>query len=246
MLREGERLEELGRGLQAVVSDAHTFGADALLLADFSRAAVRRPDAPLCDLGTGCGIIPLLWRRAGLFNPVEAFELRPEAADMARRAAALNGLSDMAVHTQDLRAIGPEFAGRFALVTCNPPYTPAGTGRPSRSPAARAARQETGCTLSDVIAAAARLLHGGGSLCLCLPPARLADLMGEMRRGGVEPKRMRLVQLDAGHAPWLTLVEGRRGGRPGLRMEPTLCMRDGQGNETAAMRQIYGKPFPIG
>lgn len=238
---ENERLEDLGQGLRAIVSPTHTFGTDALLLADFARAAVCRSDAPLCDLGTGCGIIPLLWRRAGLMNPVEAFEIRPEAADMARRAVACNGLSDITVHMQDLRAIGPEFAGRFALVTCNPPYTPAAAGRLSRSSAARVARQEIACTLSDVVAAAARLLHGGGSLCLCLPPARLGDLVWEMRRGGVEPKRMRLVQLDAGRAPWLVLAEGRRGGRPGLRMEPALLMRDGRGCETAAIRQLYEK-----
>ena len=54
----GERLEPLGGGLQLVVSPAHEFSVDSLLLAAF--AAIRKTDKA-CDLGTGCGIIPLLW-----------------------------------------------------------------------------------------------------------------------------------------------------------------------------------------
>lgn len=246
MLREGERLENLGRGVRAIVSPAHTFGVDAVLLADFAAAAARpgtgrSPAHRLGDLGTGCGILPLLWRRAGLTQPVDAFELQPEAADMARRAVAMSGIEDVTVHTCDLRRLGVEFAGRFSLVACNPPYTPVGAGHLSRSAAARAARQETACTLGDVAGAAARLLEPGGRLCLCLPPTRLAELFATLRQNGLEPKRLRPVQRDTLSAPWLMLAEGRRGGRPGLAVEPALLMRDAQGGETAEMRRIYGE-----
>ena len=49
--------EELSPSLFICVSSAHKFGTDAFLLSDF--AAPRRKDL-CCDLGTGCGIIPLL------------------------------------------------------------------------------------------------------------------------------------------------------------------------------------------
>lgn len=230
-----EKLEDLGGGIRAIVSGNHTFGADAVLLADFSHPP---ESGRLCDLGTGCGIIPLLWRRAGAENEIDAFELDPDAADMARRAMVLNGLT-VAVHMRDFRRIGPEYHGRFRLVTCNPPYTPAGAGTMSASGASRMARHETACTLADVTAAASRLLLPGGRLCLCMRPDRLSDVLVLMHNAGLEPKRLRLVQQDMGRRPWLVLAEGRKGGRSGLLVEPVLLVRDG-GGFSAEMRRIYG------
>ena len=53
-------MEQLAEGLSVCVTKEHRFGTDAFLLSDF--ANVRRRDTA-CDLGTGCGIIPLLWFR---------------------------------------------------------------------------------------------------------------------------------------------------------------------------------------
>ncbi len=52
------RKEYLGSGITAFVSQAHSFGTDAVLLADFASPSKK---AVCCDLGSGCGIIPLLW-----------------------------------------------------------------------------------------------------------------------------------------------------------------------------------------
>ena len=57
-LLSDEKIEPLGNNMSIVVSESHTFGTDAILLANF--AAPKRKDT-LCDMGTGCGIIPLLW-----------------------------------------------------------------------------------------------------------------------------------------------------------------------------------------
>ena len=54
--------EPLGNGFFINVSKHHTFGTDAVLLADFANA--KKADK-LIDLGTGCGIIPFLMLRDG-------------------------------------------------------------------------------------------------------------------------------------------------------------------------------------
>ena len=59
------------------------------------------------------------------------------------------------------------------------------------------------------------------------------------RRFGLEPKRLRLVQHDAVGAPGLVLLECRRGGKPGLRAEPTLLLYGPDGRETAEHRRAY-------
>jgi tRNA1Val (adenine37-N6)-methyltransferase len=217
------------------VSKAHTFGADAVLLSHFS-APVN--GMRLCDLGTGCGIIPLLWcRNAGPFV-IDAFELQEPAADMARRAADLNGLG-INIYNADLRHIDTSFNNRYDLVTCNPPYMRAGAANVSRDAAAALARHEVGSTLADVVAAAARLLKPKGRFCLCHRPERLTDVFALMRASDLEPKRMRLVQQNKAARPWLVLIEGRSGGRPGIEVEPALLAEE-NGEVSAEMRLIYG------
>ena len=63
--------------------------------------------------------------------------------------------------------------------------------------------------------------------------------MEAMRRNGLEPKRLRMVQQRPDTAPWLFLLEGRRGGRPGLRVLPTLYLEE-DGRPSREMEEIYG------
>ena len=62
---------------------------------------------------------------------------------------------------------------------------------------------------------------------------------GRAAAHGLEPKRMRMVCHTAGAAPNLLLVEGRRGAKPGMRIEPALILREADGSETEEIRRIY-------
>ena len=86
---------------------------------------------------------------------------------------------------------------------------------------------------------AARLLRYGGRFCLCQRPERLCDVFCAMRESGIEPKRLRMVQKRPDTAPWLALIEGRRGGRPFLTVEPPLMVQDDAGGFSPEMRRIY-------
>ena len=60
------------------------------------------------------------------------------------------------------------------------------------------------------------------------------------RQKGLEPKRLRLVQQRPGKAPFLFLLEGRRGGKPGLTVEPVLLIEGEGGGLSREMEEIYG------
>ena len=134
---------------------------------------------------------------------------------------------------------GPAPAGGFDLVVSNPPYFPPKAGRVSPQETRSVARSEVVCTLEDVCRAAGWLLRWGGRFCVVFPTERLAELLEMARRFGLEPKRLRLVQHDAVGAPGLVLLECRRGGKPGLRAEPTLLLYGPDGRETAEHRRAY-------
>ena len=190
---------------------------DALALARF---ATLHPGDRVCDLGCGVGnvLIPLAARGREL--TLDGVELRPAAAGLCRENLKCNGLSGTVV-TGDLNLRHPELPwGGYDLVVANPPYFRPGTGGVSPHPALAGARTEDSFSLSSACGAAARLCKTGGRFALCLRPERLAELLSEMRKVGLEPKRLQLWQPGPDREANLALVEGRKGGKPGLRVLP--------------------------
>lgn len=214
-----ERFEVLSDGYGVFTVPHHTFGADALRLADFVPHGLTR----ICEFGTGCGVIAVILAARDAAATVTALDLQPEATALAARAVTHNGLDDrITVLTADWRDAPLESAS-FDAVVCNPPYFPAALGKQSPDPSRRLARHEDSpLALEELCRAAARVLRHGGRFFLCHRPERLADLVTALRTAGLEPKRLRLVQHDATSAPYLLLCEARKGGKPGMTVEPTF------------------------
>ena len=89
-------------------------------------------------------------------------------------------------------------------------------------------------------AAGNKLLKYGGRLCLCNRPERLADVMCAMRDNDIEPKYLRFVSKSPSDAPWLFLIEGRKGGGSFMQVLPQLYI-SGSGGISPELAQIYGK-----
>ena len=220
-------------------------GTDSFLLSGFP---LLRPGLRVCDLGCGTGLLGLLLLQRQPELRVLGLDLSPRALELAELARARNGLGPerLQFRPADLRdpadlrnACGSGAApgsGPFDLVICNPPYLPAGSGAP---PALLSARTESGCTLEELCAAAARLLRRGGRLCLVHRPERLTDALCALRAAGLEPKRLRFAEHTAGAAPSLLLLEGRSGGRPGLRVLAPLVLYRPDGTPSAELDAIY-------
>ncbi len=241
VLLEKERIEFLGGGIKIIVSDRHKFWTDTILLANF---ASPKKDDIACDLGSGCGTIPLIWLRNGLTKRVDAVEIQEDACSMLRRSIELNSLEGrIQVYNEDIRMTGDILPrSGYDLVVCNPPYKASGTGIVSSEQSDVIARHESLCTTDDVTAAANVLLGFGGRLCMCQRPERLPDVMLSMRKNNIEPKRLRFVQQRPDKAPKLFLIEGRRSGNPGgLKVEPVLFIEGENKEYSEEMIRIYGK-----
>ncbi len=232
-------LQPLGGGVQIYTNNVHKFGTDAILLANF--AAVRINDVA-CDLGTGCGIIPLLWCRGSAPKRIVAVDIQRDAAALVKSSVELNGLGGrISPLCADLNALPGEMAGSFTLVTMNPPYKRLSDGVISPEDGRAIARHEIKCNLDGIIKAAARLLKPSGRLCMCHRPERLADLLCAMRAHGIEPKRLCTVSQRANSAPSLVLCEGRKGGAVGMTVDAPLIIETESGGYTAKMKEIYAE-----
>ena len=192
--------EHLANGTPVFITQSHRFGQDALLLAHFCR--VRRAEA-VCDLGTGCGVIPLRWHDRGHRGPCLALDIAPGAVAQlhaAVQAAEAWHITPVTADLRDLAGLHP-YAQSRDVVACNPPYFTG--GRVSPDTARAGARHELSCTMPDVCAAAGLLLKDGGRLCVCQRPERLADVLCAMRGARIEPKRLQFVMARPEKAPWL-------------------------------------------
>ena len=242
LIRPGERLDDLQRGGLRILQrpDGFRFGTDAVLLADF--AGVKQGEH-VADMGTGAGVLPLLLSARAENTTFDAFEIQPQVADMAARSVALNGLEGrIRVHAADCREAAQRIGHACCqLVVTNPPYTQAGAGLVSPEETRALSRSDSGCTLEEWIAACGRVLKNGGRLCCVFPAPRFLMLCDAMRAARIEPKRVRFVAARATSSPKLVLVEGLKGGRPGLHVQPLLITHDAQGGFTPEMRRIYGE-----
>lgn len=231
------KLSPIGEGIEIFVSPHHTFGTDAVLLSHFARA--NKKDS-LVDLGTGCGIIPFLMLRDGNCQRAIGVDISAEAIDLALKTKEKYGLQKFTAVLSDLKELkGRVDFGCHSLVTCNPPYKATGAGIKNPDNVLSVARHEVACNLEDIIAVSAKLLKTTGRLCMCHRPERLAELMSLLRQYKIEPKRLRLVCQRKGEEPWLVLVEGRRCGNTGLRIEPDLYIEE-NGILSDEMVKVYG------
>ncbi len=213
-----------GRLLLIQSIDGYRFSIDAVFLADF--AAVKNGDI-IVDLGTGCGIIPLILLLTKPAACVYGMEIQEDLASQAARNARLNELENrMKIVRGDIRNI--PMKGNWADgVVCNPPYRKIKSGRINPDPRKAIARHEILASMDDIAAAAKQILKKKGRLTLIYPSVRLPDIFLKLRQHGFEPKRLRINHPSLESPAKLALIEATLGGQPGLEILPPVL---GQGD----------------
>ena len=242
LLREGERIDDLEvKGFRIIQNPSFfCFGMDAVLLSSFAGTG---PKDRVIDLGTGCGIIPLLLLAKEKCSACVGLELQEAVAEMAGRSVLLNHAEESCeIRQGDICRIQELFpAASFDAVTCNPPYIEGGSGLHNDDTARNLARHEIAVRLEDVIRAAAYLLPPGGSFSMVHKPFRIPEILELLRKYRLEPKRMQLVQPYVDKEPNMVLLEAVRDGKPWLKVHPSLVVYEKDGGYTQELLRWYGK-----
>ena len=152
-----------------------------------------------------------------------------------------NGLEDkIDIVTGDIKEASGIFgAASFHVITTNPPYMIGEHGLKNENEALYIARHEALCTLDDILRESARLLKPKGRFYMVHRPFRLPEILAKMSAYGIEPKRMRLVYPHIDKEPNMVLLEGLRGGRPRMQVEPPLIVYRKDGEYTDELLEIY-------
>ena len=245
LLKDGERLDDLQcKGYYIIQNPARfCFGMDAVLLSGFAKA---KKGEKVLDLGTGTGIIPILMTAKTEGDSFTALEIQEDSADMARRSVILNQLNDkVQIVTGDIKDASKIFgASSFHVITTNPPYMIGTHGENSPLEAKAIARHEVLCTLDDILRESARLLMPKGHFYMVHRPFRLAEILSKMVEYRIEPKRLRLVYPYIDKEPNMILIEGLRGGKSRMTVEPPLIVYKEPGIYTDEIYKLYGMKRP--
>lgn len=239
-LKEGERLDDLGRKGYRIIQNPATFcfGIDAVLLTGFAKI---KPGAKVLDMGTGTGIIPILLEAKTEAGHLTGLEIQEESADMARRSVLLNDLDKkIDIVNGDIKEASAIFGkGTFDVVTCNPPYMIGAHGLTGENDRKTIARHEVLCTFDDVAREAAAVLKPGGTFYLVHRPFRLVELFQTMVKYRLEPKRMKLVHPFVDKEPNMVLIEAKKGGNSRIAVESPLIVYKEPGVYTDEIYDIY-------
>lgn len=239
-VHEEERLDDLERNHLQIIQNPSKFcfGIDAVLLSNYIRV---KPGENLMDLCTGNGIIPLLMSAKSEGKHFSGLEIQEECADLAKRSVEGNELQDkIDIVCGDIKNVTALFpAASFDVVSVNPPYMIGGHGLKNPESAKAIARHEVLCNLSDVIGAAAYLLHPNGRFYMVHRPFRLSEIMSELAKYRLEPKRMQFVYPFVDKEPNMVLIEAVKGAKPRITIEKPLIVYEAPGKYTTEVEDIY-------
>jgi len=217
----------------------YRFSVDAVLLAHFFTPG---PNEHILDLGTGCGVMPLILAYRWPQIRLTGLEIQPALVELAGSNVQANGFAARVdIRQGDLREIRKIFQpGEFQRIICNPPYGKIETGRQNPDPEQAAARHEISADLDEVVEAAGWLLHKGGRFDLVYPSARLAALLAALKKRGLEPKRLQMVHSYPGGPGKLVLVEAQKGAGEELAvLPPFFIYREAGGEYSEGMALCY-------
>lgn len=216
------------------------FSLDSILLPNF--VILNNKTKKVLDLCTGNIPIPLILSKKTKAL-IYGVEIQKEIFDLAEKTLKINNLENQIILiNKDAKELVNDFeTDIFDLITCNPPYFKnSNTSIKKNNNIKSIARHEILIKLEDIINISKKLLKNNGSLSLIHRTDRLIDIIILMRQNNIEPKRIRFIYPKAGKESNLVLIDGRKNGKPGLKILDPLIVHEQNGNYSKEVLKMFG------
>jgi tRNA1Val (adenine37-N6)-methyltransferase len=216
--------------------NGYRFSVEAVILANYIDTL---KNDRLIDLGTGCGIIPLILAQKKKVVEIIGIEIQNDLADIARRNIKLNNFNNfIKILEEDYRKLKGIFKqAEFDLVVSNPPFFRANSGRINPQEEKALARHEIRGSLNDLIEISAYLVKPGGKVIIIYPTARLMDLISCLHQNRLKPKVFQLIYPNPESPGKLVIVESGKGNSTETKIKPAFFIRDNKGKYTGIMEK---------
>jgi tRNA1Val (adenine37-N6)-methyltransferase len=221
-------------------ASGYRFSIDAVILAHL---VTPDADETVLDLGTGCGVIPIMLAFRHPDIRVIGVEIQSSLSTLARQNVAANRMTHrVRIVGKDMGQLSPtDIGGPVDRVVSTPPYRQRGSGRINAASQKAVARHELRVDLETVLQTARRMLHPGGRFSIIYPSVRTVDLVAAMRSTGLEPKSLTMIHSRPASSARLVAITGVKGGRPGIEVGPPLNLYHDDGTYTRDVEVMFSR-----
>ena len=218
--------------------DGYRYSIEPFLLVNFASLST---GSRLLDIGTGCGIIPLLASRQVELGKITAIEIQKSLYDLAVINMSKNGISNKVslVHGDFTDSTLNSKDGLFDTVISNPPYRKLDTGRTNPINEKAVARHEISMNLNSLLTKAKNLLKNGGSFVMAYPPLRLKEVQERLWFHKLFPSRIRFVHGSRNAEARIFLIESVKNRKSECVIESPLFVYNEDGSYSKEMEKVY-------
>lgn len=220
-------------------TDMFNFSLDSVLLPNF--ITIPKKIIKILDIGCGNAPIPLI-----LSTKTDAkiigVEIQREVCDLAEESISINNKeSQIEIINADINELAKNWEScSFSIITCNPPFFKYSEySNINESEHKTIARHEKYLNLEQLLAICKKLLDNNGVFGVVHRPERLVEILELMKKNNIEPKKIQFVYPHRNEEANIMLIEGRKNGKPGLKIMPPLYSHTEDGEYTEEVKKFF-------
>ena len=220
-------------------NEMFNFSLDSVLLPNF--VTLNKKIDRILDIGCGNAPIPLILSTKTNAK-ITGVEIQKEVYDLALESVNINKKENqITIINKDINDYYKEIeTDSFDVITCNPPFFKyIETSNINKNDYKTIARHEIKLNLSQLFSIAKKLLKNNGVIAIVHRPERFVEVVEEMKKNNIEPKRVQFVYPKKNMEANIMLIEGSKNGKPGLKILPPIYSHKENGKYTEEVKKYF-------
>lgn len=215
------------------------FSLDSVLLPNF--VTLRSKTKRILDIGSGNAVIPIILSTK-VDCQIDAVEIQNEVYELGKKSIELNKLEDqIQLYNQDIKEFVKNIeTDTYDTITCNPPFFKVKEESHLNDTEYKTiARHEIMLNLSDIMKIAKKVLKNNGNIAIVHRTERLIDIIIEMRKNNIEPKKIQFVYPKQNTESNILLIEGTKNGKPGIKILDPIYAHNDDGSYSDQVQKYF-------
>ena len=220
-------------------NEMFNFSLDSVLLPNF--VTINKKIDKILDIGCGNAPIPLILSTKTNAK-ITGVEIQKEVYNLAIESININKKEDqITIINKDINDYYKEIeTDSFDVITCNPPFFKyIETSNINKNDYKTIARHEVKLNLNQLFTIAKKLLKNNGVIAIVHRPERFVEVVEEMKKNNIEPKRVQFVYPKKNMEANIMLIEGSKNGKPGLKILPPIYSHQDNGEYTEEVKKYF-------
>lgn len=220
-------------------NDMFKFSLDSVLLPNFVTISARTKK--ILDIGCGNAPISLILTTKTKAH-ITAVEIQKEVCELAKKTVEYNKLENqITVINDDINNLYKKLESDvYDVIICNPPYFKVNSNSKLNEKEYKViARHELSLNLENLFKISRKLLKNNGVIAIVHRPERLVEIIEIMKKNNIEPKKIQFVYPKKNIDANILLIEGRKKGKPGLKILPPIYVHEESGEYTQNIKKYF-------